>query len=109
MIQIIGSLSSSDTRKAIRFCKERRIENQVVDIKERALSKKELDNIFDHYSPSECIDKNSRKYKEKLSYMTFDAREEIEEDQSILVQPILRCKGKVALGYDEEFLKENGK
>ena len=41
-IQIFGTNKSSDTKKAVRFFKERNIKFQLVDMKEKGLSKGEF-------------------------------------------------------------------
>ena len=45
-IQIFGTKKSSDTRKAERFFKERGIEFQSVDLKEKSLSKGEFQSVL---------------------------------------------------------------
>lgn len=106
MIQIIGTKSCAQTRAAIRFLKERRADYQFVDLKERSLSKGELENIFSRMAPEECIDKDDRTYaKLGLEYKVYDAAEELEGNNLLFRTPILRSRGRVAIGYDETFLK----
>ena len=107
MIQVIGYLNSNDTKKAIRYLKERGKEYQFVDLKERSLSKGELENIFRHFNPEDCIDISSAYYKKRLAYMVYDAAQELEEHNELFITPILRCRGKVALGFNAQFLEEN--
>ena len=45
-IQIFGTNKSSDTKKAIRFFKERNIKFQLVDMKEKGLSKGEFSSVM---------------------------------------------------------------
>ena len=96
MIQIIGLKSCNDTKKAVRYLKERRVEYQFVDLGQHTLSSGELENIFQPY------------YRRKgMQYMEFDAREELSQHNELFITPILRCKGKAALGYDVDFLEAN--
>ena len=44
-IQIFGTKKCNDTKKAERFFKERRIQYQFIDLKEKALSKGELQSV----------------------------------------------------------------
>ena len=44
-IQIFGTKKCNDTKKAERFFKERRIKFQFIDLKEKALSKGELQSV----------------------------------------------------------------
>ena len=108
MLQIIGIKDNSDYRKAVRYAKEHRIPFQEVNTKEYKLSKRELDSIFSSLSNAEdAIDKNSLYYKKNgYSWREYNPREEIEAHRELLFNPILRNKNKVALGYDENFLKE---
>lgn len=106
MIQIIGTKSCAQTRAAIRFLKERRAEHQFVDLKERSLSKGELDNIFSRIPPEECIDREGKLYQKLgLDYMVYDAASELADNNLLFRTPILRSRGRVAIGYDEAFLK----
>lgn len=107
LIQVIGYLNSNDTKKAIRYLKERGKEYQFVDLKERSLSKGELENIFRHFNPEDCIDISSAYYKKRLAYMVYDAAQELEEHNELFITPILRCNGKAALGFDTRFLEAN--
>jgi arsenate reductase-like glutaredoxin family protein len=45
MIQVFGTTKSSDTRAAIRFFKERRLQNQFIDLKEKEMSRGEFDSV----------------------------------------------------------------
>ncbi len=106
MIQIIGLRSCNDTKKAIRYMKERRAEYQFVDLGERSLSKGEIANIFQHFQPEECVNVDSAYYRRKgLQYMDYDAAEELMEHNELFITPILRSRGRVALGYDQAFLE----
>ncbi len=109
MLQIIGRKDNNDYRKAVRYCKEHRVPFQEVNTKEYKLSKRELDSIFSSLrNPDDAIDKSSAYYKKNdYEWREYNAREEVEEHQELLLNPILRNKDKVALGFDEAFLKEN--
>jgi arsenate reductase-like glutaredoxin family protein len=110
MIQIIGTKKCKETQKAIRAAKERNIEYQFVDLKERELSKREWDNIFNSYAPDELINEQSKVYKNKgFSYMVFDAKEELIENNELLITPIIRCKNKVKKGFDLQTIIDWGK
>ena len=63
MLQIIGTNKCRSTQKAIRWCKERKIEFQYIDLNEKKLSKKEYESIFSSCSADEYID---NEYQEML-------------------------------------------
>lgn len=103
MLQIIGTKESPDYRKAVRYAKERRIPFQEVNTREYKLSKRELDSIFAHGNP---VDTSSAYYRKNgYEWREYSPREEVEEHQELLVNPILRSGGKAAFGFDEEFLE----
>lgn len=57
MIQIFGTKKCNDTKKAERFFKERNIKIQFIDMKEKGMSKGELNNrnLVDYFSPEEAV------------------------------------------------------
>ncbi len=103
-IQIIGTKSCSDTRKAERFFQERRVPIQFRDIKEKGLSEGEVRNITQHIDPDDLVDPESKQYKKRnMEYMVFDPVEEILEDPLLLKTPIVRNgKHKVTIGHQPE-------
>lgn len=107
MLQIIGTTSSRDTQKAVRFCKERRIPFQFVDLRERTLSEREWESVFACGSP--LIDEESQYYRKNgYSYREYDEKEEVKEHPELLILPILRCGGKAVVGLDTSFLEKAG-
>lgn len=108
MLQIIGTKSSRDTLKAIRFVKERNISYQFVDLTQRKLSEKELNSIFNASIGVTLIDTTSSYYKKNgYSYRVYDEKEELREHNELFILPILRNSNKVNVGYREEFILEN--
>lgn len=107
MLQIIGTFSSRDTQKAVRYCRERSIPFQMVDITKKELAEKEWSSIFSSVQAAdELIDKNSKLYKKKgYEYMEYDAEEELRENPELLILPILRSKGRAHAGFDEAFIE----
>ena len=62
-IQIFGTKKCNDTKKAERFFKERRIPYQFIDLKEKSLSKGELQSVKKAIGLENLINKNSKDYK----------------------------------------------
>lgn len=106
--QLIGTKKSSETRKAERFLKERGVSFQFLDLTERGLAEKELDEIARKIGGyEELIDPESKPYKKKhMEYLAYDAREELLEEPLLLRQPILRTDRGVAVEPDEKRLKD---
>ena len=106
-IQIFGTKSSNDTRKAERFFKERRIPFHFRDLTEKGISKGELENIKQAISIEELIDKEGKQYqKRNLSYMVFNIEEELLNDPLLLKMPIVRNGRLATVGYEPEVWKE---
>jgi len=103
-IQIIGTKSCADTRKAERFFKERRVPIQFRDIKEKGLSQGELNNITRHIEPEDLIDTEGKQYRKRnMEYLVYDPVEEILEDPLLLKTPVVRNgKHKVTVGHQPE-------
>ncbi|MDC7241641.1 MAG: arsenate reductase family protein [Spirochaetales bacterium] len=105
-IQIIGIKKCQNTRKAERFFKERGVKFQKLDLAEKGLSPGELRNILSRVSVDDLIDSESKLYKSKFAYMDFDPMEEIPAHPELIRTPVVRCEGKVSIGYDPETWKK---
>ena len=92
-IQIFGSKKDNDTKKAQRFFKERGIRFQYIDLREKTLSKGELEGMIN----KECNDRDA------LALVTYIAEEDkldkILENPQILKIPIVRNGRQATLGY----------
>ena len=109
-IQIFGTKKSADTRKAERFFKERGIRFQSVDMKEKGLSKGELQSVvkaaggLEQVLDPDCRDKDLLTL---LEYLTPEDRfEKVLENQHILRLPIVRNGKLASVGYQPEIWKQ---
>ena len=67
----------SDTRKAERYFKERRISFHFRDLNEKGIAKGELDEHKLVYQLDELIDRGGKQYKKRnLQYMVFNLEKE---------------------------------
>ncbi|TSA26522.1 MAG: ArsC family transcriptional regulator [Ignavibacteriales bacterium] len=99
-IQIIGVKSCSDTRKAERYFKERRIQFHFRDLNEKGLAKGELENIIRVIPLEELIDREGKQFKKRnLQYMVYNIEEELLNDPLLLRTPIVRNGKEVTIGY----------
>ena len=106
MIRIIGRNKCNDTKKALRFFKERSIKVQFQNLDERLLSAGELENIFRLIAPTELLDTESKEYKKRgMAYMEFDTSQELLEDQLLLKTPIVVSGKSATVGFDPHFCK----
>lgn len=108
-LQIFGSKKSFDTKKAERFFKERRIKYQLIDMKEKGISKGELSAVRIAVGINEIIDTKSKGYiKSNLQNIrSTEIKEEILfKDQSLIKLPIVRNGKKATVGYNPEVWEE---
>ena len=107
-IQIFGTKRCNDTKKAERFFKERRIKFQFIDLKEKALSKGELQSVKKVVGLENLINKSAKDYT-KLNMdkiRSSEMREEILlKNPSLYVTPIVRNGKDATVGYAIETWK----
>ncbi len=108
-IQIFGSKKCFDTKKAERFFKERRIKYQLIDMKEKGMSKGELNSVRCAVGINEIINTKAKNFsKSNLSNVrSVEVKEELLlKDQSLIVTPIVRNGKKATAGYKPEVWNE---
>ena len=109
-IQIFGTKKSADTRKAERFFKERGIKFQSVDLKEKGLSKGELQSVSQAVGGLDAVIDPDCKDKDLMALLAHlvpeDRFDKVLENQQLLRQPIVRNGKKAAVGYQPEAWKK---
>lgn len=105
-IQIFGSTKSSDSRKAERYFKERRIKYQFIDMKKYGMSGGEFDSVLRAVGGIEMlVDWESKDSDLDLIRYMADQRDQedrVFENQTLIKLPIVR-NGKLAtVGYCPE-------
>lgn len=106
MLQIIGTKKCPETRKVLRFCKERSIAHQFVDLNERGLSDGEWEKVFHSLDPASLVDDQSKFFqKEGYAWRAYDPVEELKEHVQLLKTPLLKYKQRVAQGFDTDFIE----
>ncbi len=108
-IQIFGVKKCFNTQKAERYFKERNIKYQMVDLKQKGLSKGELQSVKTAVGLANLINPQAKSYK-KLNLdriVSSHLREELLlNNPEIFKTPIVR-NGKLAtVGYQPEVWKE---
>ena len=107
-IQIFGTNKCFDTKKAMRYFKERGIKYQFIDMKEKGLSKGEYTSVkqavggLDNLINPNCKDQDALAL---IKYMT-NKDEKILENQQVLLTPIGRNGKQATVGYKPEVWKE---
>lgn len=109
-IQIFGSTKSSDSRKAERYFKERRVKYQFIDMKKYGMSGGEFDSILRAVGGIDnLVDWNGKSPDlDLLKYLADDRDKEdkVYENQSLIRLPVVRNGKKATVGYEPEVWAE---
>ena len=102
-IQIFGSKKSNDSKKAERYFKERCIKYQMIDMKEKGMSKGEFQSVMKAVGGLEAMLDPDCKDQDTLMLVKYlaDSQKEdkVLENQQILRLPIVRNGRQATLGY----------
>jgi arsenate reductase len=105
-VQIFGTRKSAETRKALRFFAERRVETHFVDLQERAASPGELRRFAERFGVTALVDRGSRRFADLGlgSARLSDARwlEKLVEEPLLLRLPLVRHQHQLTVGAAEE-------
>lgn len=105
-IQIFGTRKSFDTKKAQRWFKERRIRFQFIDLREKEMSKGELQSVLQAAGGVDALVDPKAKDQETVSLITHLADsqkfDKLLENQQVLREPIVRNGKKATVGYEPE-------
>ena len=110
IVQIFGIKSSSATRAAERFFKERRIPLQMIDLNAQPISPGEIKRFTDKFTLANLLDTTGKTYEDAgLKYIRHsDATllQKIEAEPKLLKLPLVRGANKLAVGPDEPAWKD---
>ena len=108
-IQIFGLKKCSETRKAQRFFKERRLRFHFIDLSQKEMSKGELRSVAARVRLEELIDKEGNRFVEKgLTHASLTpARIEtlLLEDSLLIRTPVVRNGKEATVGNCPEVWK----
>ena len=108
-IQIFGTKKSFDTKKAQRYFKERRIKFQFIDLKEKEMSKGELQSVVQALGGLDEVIDPKAKDQDTVSLITYLAEsqkfDKLLENQQVLREPIVRNGRKATVGYQPDVWK----
>ena len=109
-IQIFGTKKCFDTKKAIRYFKERGIKAQFIDMKEKGLSTGEFNSVKQAAGGLEKMLDAKCKNQDALTLIRYiadeDKDEKVLENQGVLRTPIVRNGKKATIGYAPDVWKE---
>ena len=108
-IQIFGTKKCNDTKKAERYFKERGIQYQFVDMKEKGMSKGEFTSVAEKNGGVDNMLNPDAKDKDTLALIKYIADEDklitILNNQQVIKTPIVRNGKQSTLGYKPEVWK----
>jgi arsenate reductase-like glutaredoxin family protein len=105
VVQVFGRDDSRETRAAIRFFRERRIEPQVIDLRRKPIAPGELRRFVERLGARALADTAGRPWREAgLGYLSMTDLELVDRllaDQRLLRLPLVRIATGVVAGPDE--------
>lgn len=108
-IQIFGTKKSFDTKKAQRYFKERRIKFQFIDLREKEMSKGELQSVMRAVGGLDALIDPKAKDQDTVALITYLAEsqkfDKLLENQQILREPIVRNGKQASVGYEPDTWK----
>ena len=108
-IQIFGKAKCFDTKKAERYFKERGIKYQLIDLKEKGMSKGEFNSVKQAIGGYEKLIDENCKDKDILALIKYISEEDKEAkilDNPIVIKtPVVRNGKQATVGYQPEIWK----
>lgn len=108
-IQVFGTKKSFDTKKAQRYFKERRIKFQFIDLKEKGMSKGELESAARAVGGVDALVDPKAKDQDLVALLAHLAPEQrfdkLLENQHVLAEPVVRNGGQATVGYAPDVWK----
>ena len=102
-IQIFGTKKSFDTKKAQRYFKERRVKFQFIDLKEKGMSKGELESVARAAGGIDALVDPKAKDADTVALFTYLSADQkfdkLLENQHIVKEPIVRNGRQATVGY----------
>lgn len=112
--QVFGTKKHAETRKALRFFSERRVQIHFVDLLERAASQGELKRFTQKFGIQALIDRNSKRFADLgLAHAQLSEErwlQKLVDEPLILMQPLVRWDNRLSIGNAEgEWREWSGK
>ena len=108
-IQIFGTSKCFDTKKAQRYFKERGIKFQMIDLKEKEMSRGEFENVARALGGWEKLVDPNAKDKQNLALLDalvdWQKEDKLFENQQLFLTPIVRNGRKATVGYQPDVWK----
>lgn len=109
-IQIFGTKKSFDSKKAERYFKERGIKYQFIDMKEKGMSKGELNSAKQAVGGLDALIDENCKDKDLLALLKYisdeDKEEKVLDNPQVIKVPVVRNGKKATIGYCPDVWKD---
>ena len=102
-IQIFGTTKCFDTKKAQRYFKERGIKFQMIDLKEKEMSRGEFENVSRALVNPNAKDKQTLALLDAL--VDWQKEDKLFENQQLFRTPIVRNGRQATVGYQPDVWK----
>ena len=110
VVQVFGRDDSRETRAAIRFFRERRVEPQIIDLRRKPIAPGELRRFVDRLGARALADTAGRAWRDAgLGYLSMTDAELVDRlfaDQRLLRLPLVRIGNGIVAGPDEAAWRE---
>lgn len=104
-VQIFGREDSQDTRAALRFFRERRVDVHLVDLRRKPMAAGELRRFTERLGAAAIADREGKAWRDAgIGYLRMDDAElagRLLADQRLLRLPLVRAGNRFAAGRDE--------
>ena len=108
-IQIFGTKKCFDTKKAERYFKERRVKYQFIDLREKGMSRGELQSVAQAAGGLDRLLDPNAKDTQTLALLRYlveaDRLDKVLENQQIIKTPVVRNGKKATVGYQPDVWK----
>lgn len=108
-IQIFGTTKCFDTKKAQRYFKERGIKFQMIDLKEKEMSRGEFENVSSALGGWQALVDSNAKDKQTLALLDalvdWQKEDKLFENQQLFRTPIVRNGRQATVGYQPDVWK----
>ena len=109
-IQIFGTNKCFDTKKAMRFFKERNIKYQFIDMQEKGMSKGEYISVKQAVGGLDAMLDEKCREQDALALIQYIAKEDqdekVLENQKVLKTPVVRNGKQATVGFCPDIWKE---
>src|SRR5258708_29314864 len=105
-VEVFGGKNSAATRAAERFFKERRVDIQFVDLKQKPIARGEIKRFVERFGWEGLLDTSGAAYADGgLKYLKLsdsDLLTRIEREPKLLRLPLVRGANRISVGQDED-------